>query len=297
MLEGAALAPLVLAAFGRFTRGSEGGSCGTEGRMPSRSRKRASFDRTTAVTIPPALVFFSGAGILLPRDLTMKQPATPWVVRRLERLLAEAHQALEQAGAREELHRQMLQLGRQIDAAYRQLESREPAKAEIRALRQQQEQIQQQIEALRKQADGALNRIRDWHQRVRQTVLEAAAQHSSLLPMARELARMRAPRERGAQALRLEIVEARSQLEAALGQFLPKMPEMPEMPAEPAKPAKALLTVREAAALLAVSDKTLYRMVRLGQVPHVRVGRSLRFRCEELETWIRQQSIRPRRVR
>jgi len=227
----------------------------------------------------------------------MKHPATPWVVRRLERLLAEARQALEQAGAREELHRQMLQLGRQIDAAYRQLDSREPAKAGIRALRQQQEQIQQQIEALRKQADGALDWIRDWHQRVRQTVLEAAAQHSSLLPMAGELARMRAPRERGAQALRLEIVEARSQLEAALGQFLPKMPEMPEMPAEPAKPAKALLTVQEAAALLALSDKTLYRMVRLGQVPHVRVGRSLRFRREELGVWIRQQSIRPRRVR
>jgi excisionase family DNA binding protein len=188
----------------------------------------------------------------------------------------------------------MLLLGRQIDAAYRQLESREPATAEIRALRQQQEQIQQQIEALRKQADGALDWVRDWHQRVRQTVLEAAAQQSSLLPMARELARMRAPRERGAQALRLEIVEARSQLEAALGQFLP---EMPEMPAEPAKPAKALLTVQEAAALLAVSDKTLYRMARLGQVPHVRVGRSLRFRREELEAWIRQQLIRPRRVR
>ena len=93
----------------------------------------------------------------MPRDLTMKQPATPWVVRRLERLLAEARQALEQVSTREELHRQMLQLGRQIDAAYRQLESREPAKAEIRALRQQQERIQQQIEALRKQADGVLD--------------------------------------------------------------------------------------------------------------------------------------------
>ena len=227
----------------------------------------------------------------------MKQPATPWVIRRLERLLAEARQALEQVDAREELHRQMLQLGRQIDAAYRQLEGREPTKAEIRALRQHQEQLQQQIEALRRQADGALDRVRDWHQRVRQTVLEAAAQHSGLLPMARELARMRAPRERGAQALRLEIAEARSQLEAALGQFLPKMPEMPEMSAAPGKPAEGLITVREAAALLAVSDKTLYRMVSLGQVPHVWVGRSLRFRREELEAWIRQQSIRPRRVR
>ena len=227
----------------------------------------------------------------------MKQPATPWVIRRLERLLAEARQALEQVEAREGLHRQLLQLGRQIDAAYRQLEGREPTKAEIRALRQQQDELQQQIEALRRQADGALDRVRDWHQRVRQTVLEAAAQHSGLLPMAKELARMRAPRERGAQALRLEIAEARSQLEAALGQFLPKMPEMPEMSAAPGKPAEGLITVREAAALLAVSDKTLYRMVSLGQVPHVWVGRSLRFRREELEAWIRQQSIRPRRVR
>jgi len=230
----------------------------------------------------------------------MKQPATPWVIRRLERLLAEARRALEQVDAREELHRQMLQFGRQIDAAYRQLEGKEPTKAEIRALRQHQEQLQQQTEALRRQADGALDRVRDWHRRVRQTVLEAAAQHSGLLPMAKELARMRAPRERGAQALRLEIVEVRSQLEAALGQFLPKMPEMPVAVASPApagKPAEALMTVGEAAALLAVSDKTLYRMARLGQVPHARLGGSLRFRREELEAWIREQSIRPRRVR
>jgi excisionase family DNA binding protein len=227
----------------------------------------------------------------------MKQPATPWVVRRLERLLMEARQAFEQADAREELHRQMRQLGRQIDAAYRRLEGREPTQAEIDGLRQHQEQLQQQIEALRKQAGGALDWIRDWHERVRQTVLEAAALHSGLLPMAKELARMRAPRERGVQALRLEIVEARSQLEAAIEQFLPKMPEMPEMPAAPGKPADALMTVREAAALLALSDKTLYRMARLGQVPHVWVRRSLRFRREELEAWIRQQSIRPRRVR
>jgi len=227
----------------------------------------------------------------------MKQPATPWVVRRLERLLMEARQAFEQADAREELHRQMRQLGRQIDAAYRRLEGREPTQAEIDGLRQHQEQLQQQIEALRKQAGGALDWIRDWHERARQTVLEAAALHSGLLPMAKELARMRAPRERGVQALRLEIVEARSQLEAAIEQFLPKMPEMPEMPAAPGKPADALMTVREAAALLALSDKTLYRMARLGQVPHVWVRRSLRFRREELEAWIRQQSIRPRRVR
>ena len=124
----------------------------------------------------------------------MKHPATPWVVRRLERLLTEARQAFEQADAREELHRQMRQLGRQIDAAYRRLEGREPTQAEIDGLRQQQEQLQQQIEALRKQADGALDWIRDWHERARQTVLEAAALHSGLLPMAKELARMRAPR-------------------------------------------------------------------------------------------------------
>lgn len=230
----------------------------------------------------------------------MKQPATPWVIRRLERLLVEARQALEQVEAREELHRQMLQLGRQIDAAYRQLEGKEPTKAEIRALRQHQEQLQRQIEALRRQADGTLDWVRHWHQRVRQTVLEAAAQHSGLLPMARELARMRAPRERGAQALRLEIVEARSQLEAAMGQLVPTLPEMPAAVASSApagKPAEALLTVQEAAALLAVSDKTLYRMARQGQVPHARLGGSLRFRREELEAWIRQQSIRPRRVR
>jgi hypothetical protein len=169
MLEGAALAPLVLAAFGRFTRGSEGGVCSAEQQMPVRGRKRGHRSTENGRNKAAGTCFSQAGGYSVAKGLTMKHPATPWVIRRLERLLAEARQALEQAGAREELHRQMLQLGRQIDAAYRQLDSREPAKAEIRALRQQQEQIQQQIEALRKQADGALDWIRDWHQRVYRT--------------------------------------------------------------------------------------------------------------------------------
>ena len=43
-----------------------------------------------------------------------------------------------------------------------------------------------------------------------------------------------------------------------------------------------VLGVREAAALLRVSEKTLRRLVGRGEVPHRRVGRQLRFRRSAL---------------
>jgi excisionase family DNA binding protein len=44
-----------------------------------------------------------------------------------------------------------------------------------------------------------------------------------------------------------------------------------------------LLTVREVAALFQVSEKTIRRMIATGQVPFVRIGRSIRIRPEIIE--------------
>lgn len=52
-------------------------------------------------------------------------------------------------------------------------------------------------------------------------------------------------------------------------------------------PAPALLTPREAAALLRLSLTTLYRLVQGGRVPHLRASRSLRFERAELLAWAR----------
>lgn len=46
------------------------------------------------------------------------------------------------------------------------------------------------------------------------------------------------------------------------------------------------LTVREVSDLLRTSRSTLLRLVRLNQIPHVRVLRSIRFHRPTLEAWM-----------
>ena len=48
-----------------------------------------------------------------------------------------------------------------------------------------------------------------------------------------------------------------------------------------------LLTVKEAAKFLNVTETTVYRLTRVGALPHLRVGRSIRFSMEILEEYVR----------
>ena len=48
----------------------------------------------------------------------------------------------------------------------------------------------------------------------------------------------------------------------------------------------AVLDVREAAAFLAVTPGTVYRLVRSGELAHTRIGRALRFRVADLEAYL-----------
>lgn len=54
----------------------------------------------------------------------------------------------------------------------------------------------------------------------------------------------------------------------------------------------AVLDVREAAAYLALTEQTLYRMVRRGALPHTRVGRSIRFRVGDLDRYLEERTGR-----
>lgn len=47
-----------------------------------------------------------------------------------------------------------------------------------------------------------------------------------------------------------------------------------------------VLSAREAAAYLAISLPTLFRLTRAGEMAHVRIGRSLRFRVEDLDAFL-----------
>ncbi len=51
-----------------------------------------------------------------------------------------------------------------------------------------------------------------------------------------------------------------------------------------------ILTIREVADYLKVTERTLYRLVQEGKLPAFKVGNSWRFRREDLERWISDQS-------
>lgn len=55
---------------------------------------------------------------------------------------------------------------------------------------------------------------------------------------------------------------------------------------------KLLLTAREAAAALSISEKTLWSLTKAGEVPHVRIGeRSIRYSVDELKRWLSEHRI------
>jgi excisionase family DNA binding protein len=90
---------------------------------------------------------------------------------------------------------------------------------------------------------------------------------------------------------------ARAALEEGIALMQPPVEGTPPAVVAPVpeKSEKRLLSVKEAAALLTISTKKLYRMAALMQIRHVRLGRSLRFEKEELERWLQQQATFPRR--
>lgn len=49
---------------------------------------------------------------------------------------------------------------------------------------------------------------------------------------------------------------------------------------------KLLLTPREAAAALSLSERTLWTLTQAGDVPSLKIGRSVRYDVNELRAWI-----------
>ena len=49
---------------------------------------------------------------------------------------------------------------------------------------------------------------------------------------------------------------------------------------------KAALSTREAAAYLGISLPTLFRLTRAGELAHVRIGRAIRYRPEDLDSFL-----------
>lgn len=54
-----------------------------------------------------------------------------------------------------------------------------------------------------------------------------------------------------------------------------------------------LLTAAEVAERLRVSTMTIYRLIRSGELPAVRVGRNYRVRAGDLDTYLEEQVVDP----
>jgi excisionase family DNA binding protein len=60
---------------------------------------------------------------------------------------------------------------------------------------------------------------------------------------------------------------------------------------------KILLTVKEAAQALAVSERTLWALTNTGQIPRVLIGRLVRYDVADLRKWIERCKSKPSELR
>ncbi len=69
------------------------------------------------------------------------------------------------------------------------------------------------------------------------------------------------------------------------------------MPTEPPAPPPLLVSQKEAARLLCISERTLYALVRRGELSQVKVGpRGVRYDVNDLKLWIEAAKGQPAAV-
>ncbi len=54
-----------------------------------------------------------------------------------------------------------------------------------------------------------------------------------------------------------------------------------------------LLTIDELTVFLTVKKSTIYQWVHIGLIPHIKVGRLLRFREEDIQKWLISRQVEP----
>ena len=56
---------------------------------------------------------------------------------------------------------------------------------------------------------------------------------------------------------------------------------------------RAFLTTEEVLGYLNTTPRTIYRLIRSGELPAVRIGRQWRFRRADLDAWVERQRLGP----
>jgi excisionase family DNA binding protein len=59
---------------------------------------------------------------------------------------------------------------------------------------------------------------------------------------------------------------------------------------KPTDPGALLLTPKQAAPALAISPRKLWALTASGEIPHLKLGRSVRYPLDVIERWIRAQT-------
>ena len=54
-----------------------------------------------------------------------------------------------------------------------------------------------------------------------------------------------------------------------------------------------LLTIDELTVFLTVKKSTIYQWVHMGLIPHIKVGKLLRFREEDIQKWLISRQVEP----
>lgn len=58
---------------------------------------------------------------------------------------------------------------------------------------------------------------------------------------------------------------------------------------DPVREMEAFLTTEEVLGYLKITPRTIYRLIRSGELPAVRIGRQWRFRRGDLDRWLERQ--------
>ena len=54
---------------------------------------------------------------------------------------------------------------------------------------------------------------------------------------------------------------------------------------------KELLTLQQVAQRLQISETTLYKLARKGEIPAIKVGNQWRFKIDEIDKWLEGQKV------
>jgi excisionase family DNA binding protein len=58
---------------------------------------------------------------------------------------------------------------------------------------------------------------------------------------------------------------------------------------DPVREMEAFLTTEEVLSYLKITPRTIYRLIRSGELPAIRIGRQWRFRRGDLDRWLERQ--------